>query len=294
MTEISFKSAEGKELELGKGRLKLLHVEGFEAPKVTIAFAKGPGIDGAIEAKYRIEPRHIEIDALLDLRDLDEIGISEERKNISEAMNTRDNYGKLTVKRDERIRNISAMPCQMIFKKKRWNEEWQKVTLGFICEKPFFKNIEPIENRLRFYAWLTEFSEEGIEFNEEGLEFSRIENAGERTIEIINNGNVPAPIKIRFTGPVVDPYIKNKTTDETIRIDQIIKEGEYVEIDTEPGRRQIKLLRNGYLQNGMHYLDLESTFWKLKDGKNIVEIGDISPGEGSEALFEFYEHYLEA
>ena len=45
----------------------------------------------------------------------------------------------------------------------------------------------------------------------------------------------------------------------------------------------------------MHYLDLAiEIFWQLEPGENNIEIGDESPGEGSEAFFEFYGRYLEA
>jgi hypothetical protein len=44
----------------------------------------------------------------------------------------------------------------------------------------------------------------------------------------------------------------------------------------------------------MQYLDLNSTFWRLTSGTNLVELGDESPGEGSEASLEFEFLYASA
>lgn len=295
MTVITYQSPEGLELTIGEGRLILLSAEGLESPPLRLSIAKGPGTDGAISASLQLEPRRIGVEALIDLGGLDEADMAAERTAICRAMSPTEDAGTLTVQRAGRTRCIEALPAGApAFAKKRWNEPWQRVRLEFVCPRPFFQSIEPVVNSVRYYASLTEFSEEGIEIPLEGFEFSSIEHSGERTATIVNDGNEPAPVRIRFTGPMVNPYIKNNTTNEVIRIRQMIQTGEYLEIDTEPGRRQIRLFQNGAEQNGMHYLDLASTFWQLAPGENEIELGDESAGEGSEAFFEFYGHYLEA
>jgi hypothetical protein len=295
VTAISYISPDGLTLTVGEGRLMLLSAEGLEAPALRLAIAKGAGMNGAISASMRIEPRRIAVEALIDLGGLDEAGMAAERTTICRAMRATDDAGTLTVQRAGRTRRIEALPASTpAFAKKRWNEAWQRVRLEFVCPRPFFRSIEPVVSSVRYYASLTEFGEEGIEFAEEGYEFSIIEHSGERTATILNDGNERAPVRIRFTGPMVNPFIKNRTTDEVIRITQMIQAGEYLEIDTEPGRRSIRLFQNGTERNGMHYLDLASSFWQLAPGENLIEIGDESAGEGSEAFFEFYGHYLEA
>jgi len=295
VTVITWKSAEGNELVIGTGRLTLLSAEGLDAPPLRLSIAKGPGLDGAIAASLRLEPRRIAIEALLDLEGLDEGGMAEERAAICTALRPAKEGGTLSVTRGARTRSIEAVPASTpSFAKKRWNEAWQTLRLEFVCPQPYFKSLEPVVSSVRYYASLTEFGEEGIEFSEAGFEFSSIEHLGERTASIVNDGNAAAPVRIRFTGPMVNPFIKNKTTGEIIRITQMIQQGEYLEIDTEPGRRQIRLFTNGAEHNGMHYLDLASSFFQLAPGENVIELGDESAGEGSEAFFEFYGHYLEA
>jgi hypothetical protein len=295
VTVITWQSAEGSELAIGTGRLTLLSAEGLDAPPLRLSIAKGPGVDGAIAAHLQLEPRRIAIEALLDLEGLDEAGMAEERAAICKALYPAKESGILRITRGTRTRSIEAVPAAApAFAKKRWNEAWQTFRLEFVCLKPSFKSTEPVISSVRYYASLTEFGEEGIEFGEEGFEFSSIEHSGERTTTIVNDGTAPAPVRIRFTGPMVNPFIRNRTTGEIIRITQMIKAGEYLEIDTEPGRRQIRLWKAGTEQNGMHYLDLASSFFQLAPGENEIELGDESAGEGSEAFFECYGHYLEA
>ena len=295
MTAISYLSAEGKDLKIGEGRLTLLSAEGLESPPLRLSIAKGAGMDGAISASLRLEPRRIVLEALLDFKGLDEAGMAEERVAICTALRPAKKGGTISVRRGGRARSIEALPARApVFAKKRWNEAWQRVRLEFVCPRPFFRSVVPVVSSVRYYASLTEFGEEGIELSLEGFEFSRIEHSGERTTTIVNDGNENAPVRIRFTGPMVNPYIKNRTTDAVIRITQMIQQGEYLEIDTEPGKRSIRLFQNGAERNGMHYLDLASSFWQLAPGENLVELGDESAGEGSEAFFEFYGHYLEA
>jgi len=295
VTVITWQSAEGEKLTIGEGRLALISAEGLDAPGMRLAIAKGPGIDGAIAASLRLEPRRIVIEVIIDLEGLDESGMAEERAKICTALCPAKEGGSLSVARGGRTRRIEAVPARTpAFAKKRWNEAWQTLKLEFVCVQPYFRSTEPVISSVRYYASLTEFGEAGIEFGEGGFEFSSIEHSGERTAKIINDGNARAPVRIRFTGPMVNPFIKNRTTGEGIRITQLIRSGEYLEIDTEPGRRQIRLFTSGAEHNGMHYLDLVSSFFQLEPGENVIELGDESAGEGSEAFFEFYGHYLEA
>jgi len=295
VTSLSFRNSAGSELRLGEGRLKLLDITGLEAPHVGVSVSKGPGLEGAIAMTARMEARRIEVNAILDLEDLDENAVALERKAVSESMAVMGGYGTLIVSRAGRTRQIEAMPSGApVFAKKRWDQGWQQLKLGFACAQPCFEDMEPVVHEIRFFASLTEFGEEGMEIGEEGIEFSSILAAGNRVACIVNHGNQPAPVRIRFTGPIVNPFIRNATTGEMIRISRIIMDGEYLEIDTEPGTRTLRLCQDGIERNGMHYLDLASTFWMLAQGENVIEIGDESPGEGSEAFFEFRGRYLEA
>jgi len=295
VTALTFKNSAGNEFTVGAGRLKLISVEGLESPPSLLAVSAGPTIGGAINLSARNTARKIKVNALIDLRGLDEAQTDEARKAIYEALGDIDHDGIMEVSRAGRTRWIGARPSrEPEFTGKAWNEEWQIIQAEFICPRPYFMDMTLVTVTVQFYEDMTELSEEGIEFNEDGREISMILFMGKRISTIENPGNVDAPVTIRFTGPIVNPYIRNQTIGETIRISRIIHEGEFIEIETMPGKREIHLCLDGVIQNGMHYLDLASRFWKLLPGENLIEIGDESPGEGSEASFEFYPHYREA
>lgn len=282
-------------MTIGDASLRILSIEGLEAPPSQVSIAKGPGMDGAIAITPRLEPRHIMIVALLNLEGLDDIEIAETRKKLCEELSVTNNPGELTVERYGRSRRIEAMPCSApLFGTILRHQSWQRVTMQFLCTQPLFTDLEPTIISLHFYAAYSEVSEEGSAILEEGIELTRIEQSSSRTTMIENKGNQAAAVHIQFTGPMVNPYVKNLTTGEQVRISQVLQHEEYIEIDTEPGKRQIQIHQQGTARNGMHYLDLSSSFWKILPGKNTIEIGDESPGEGSEAVFSFYGTYLEA
>lgn len=295
MTLLTYRNADGKELAIGDGRLKLLSVEGLESPPVSLAVSTGPAVGGAIALSARNAPRALKVEALLDLGGLDEAQAAAAREAIDEALDDSRSMGVMEVTRAGRKRWIGARPSKAPkFGAKTWNERWQRVRTEFICPRPCFMDTELRKQTVQFYEAMTEFDETGIEFTEAGREISMILYLGMRVATISNPGNVESPVKIRFTGPIVNPYLKNQTTGEMLRIPHVIREGDYIEMETTPGKREIRLCVDGTMMNGMHYLDLASKFWQLRPGDNIVEVGDESPGEGSEASFEFYPHYREA
>lgn len=295
MSVLSFRTSEGEEISFGAGRLKLITASGLETPPLEISVSEGPGVDGVIAIAARTRARYIAIDAAIDCEGLEEADEAFERRTICEALKIDAREGTLFVERLGRRRKIGAQPSrEPRFVKRSWTEEWQRFSVEFVCRQPYFIDLEPEIYEIDYFAALTEFSEEGIEFDEDGIEFASIMHTGNRTKTINNQGNVGAPLRIRFSGPIVNPFIRNTTSGEILRISGIIAAGEYLEVNTEPGNRTITLHRQGIESNGMHYLDLLSTFWQLKPGENTIEIGDESPGEGSEALFEFAGRHLEA
>lgn len=295
MTVLTFRTIDEEEVSFGTGRLKLITASGLETPPLGISVSEGPGIDGVIAITTTTRPRYIAIDAAIDCEGLEEADEASERRTICEALKIHTREGTLFVERLGRRRKIGAQPSrEPIFVKRSWSEAWQRFSVEFVCRQPYFIDIEPQVSEVAYFAALTEFSEEGIEFDEDGIEFATILHTGNRTKTINNQGNVAAPLRIRFSGPIVNPFIRNTTSGEILRISGIIAAGEYLEVNTEPVNRTITLHRHGIESNGMHYMDLLSTFWQLKPGENIIEIGDDSPGEGSEALFEFAGRHLEA
>ncbi len=295
MTTIRYINPDGKEVLFGDGNLSILWVKGLEAPPLMVSSTVGAMQEGLIALNVGRGPRKISIKAMLVLEGIDEAEAQRRRQTITEALSGSTDEGELIVTRNARTRRIRAMPANApAFAPKRWSEGWQEILSEFICPSPCFMDLACTSTKITYYASLLSFAEEGMEIPEEGIAFSTIEHTGTRTKEILNAGNHRTPVMIRFSGPTLNPFIRNITTGETMRIIGTLQADEYMEINTEPGSRTIRLNKNGEESNGMHFLDLSSKFWQLEPGENMIEIGDESPGEGSEAAFEFYGRYLEA
>jgi hypothetical protein len=118
VTVLSWENANGFGFTVGEGRLVLLSAEGLEAPPLRLAIAKGAGMNGAISASLRLEPRRIAVEALIDARGLDEAGIAAERTALCRAMRATDACGSLTVTRAGRSRCIEAVPAARLCSRK--------------------------------------------------------------------------------------------------------------------------------------------------------------------------------
>lgn len=86
---------------------------------------------------------------------------------------------------------------------------------------------------------------------------------------IYNDGDAPAPIKVDFYGPADSPVIENKTSGEFIRINKRLEEGQVFKIDTSDSS-VIYVDEDGTETNVFHWIDLNSTFFKLDIGENDI------------------------
>ncbi len=86
-----------------------------------------------------------------------------------------------------------------------------------------------------------------------------------------NNGDVETPIRIEIPGYVETPTIKNLTTGEFIKIYTPIRANEKMYIDTSFGNKSVVIIDdNGNKRNAFNYIDLNSTFFQLALGENLI------------------------
>ena len=74
------------------------------------------------------------------------------------------------------------------------------------------------------------------------------------------------PVEIEFKGPAVNPTVSNLTTGEFIKVNRELGEEDVLTISTAFGRKYVRV--NG--KNAFHYIDLNSVFWSLAPGENIL------------------------
>jgi hypothetical protein len=105
--------------------------------------------------------------------------------------------------------------------------------------------------------------------------------------EAINAGDVDAPVLIRMYGEATTVRMLNETTGETIEILTTLAAGEYVEIDTSPGKKAVTLVSGGVRSDLMAALNLSlADFWTLRPGSNMVKFeADVNTSGSAEILW---------
>lgn len=143
-----------------------------------------------------------------------------------------------------------------------------EVTL--IAHKPYFEDLEIGE---QISTWIG-----GMKWKF-SLPF-RMKQKGESKRKIYNEGHVDTPVKIYFKGPAVNPSVINHTTGEFIKVNRTLSSDDTLIINTEFGNKTVEIERNGVVTNAFHYIDLDSTFFNLEVGDNLIEYtteNDLTP-----------------
>ncbi|WP_143316864.1 phage tail domain-containing protein [Clostridium sp. HBUAS56017] len=156
--------------------------------------------------------------------------------------------------------------------------------VDFECFNPFWKDQE--ETILNVETW-----EGGFEFEFElpsnGIEFAR---KGPNEIEIINYGNVSAPLEVYFNGPALNPTIK--LGKKFIKVNRVLAEDEILYINTSFSNKAVEVMKGNTRERAYHYIDIDSNFFDLETGSNILSYatdGDYLP---QSVIIKYKCHYF--
>lgn len=90
-------------------------------------------------------------------------------------------------------------------------------------------------------------------------------------IDIDYVGTAPAPVKITIAGPAENPTLTNETTVKSIGLlGKSLASGEELVINTERGKKSVKLHKDGVVQDAFQYINPVSEFWNLECGNNHI------------------------
>ena len=78
-------------------------------------------------------------------------------------------------------------------------------------------------------------------------------------------------MEIIFKGPAVNPSVINNKTEEFIKVERTLTSDDTLYITTGFGNKKVEIERNGIRENAFHYIDIDSTFFQLKPGDNMIE-----------------------
>lgn len=130
------------------------------------------------------------------------------------------------------------------------------------CMDPMFKDIiqtgESISTWVKGWAW--KFT----------LPF-KLKERGEPKKNVFNSGHTEAPVEIYFHGPAVNPKIMNLSTGEFIRIKRELTSDDILYINTAFGQKKVEIIRGGVSTDAFDYIDLQSVFFSLQVGDNMLE-----------------------
>ena len=120
------------------------------------------------------------------------------------------------------------------------------------------------------------------------------------SVEVNNAGGFQTGmiIKLRFSGEVKNPRVKNLTTEGMIGVNRTFTRGESLEISTLPGKKSMILTAaDGKQQNMMRYRDINTTWTKmlLAPGRNLLALDcdDLDQRDAMSVTVFYTPLYLE-
>lgn len=110
--------------------------------------------------------------------------------------------------------------------------------------------------------------------------------------ELLNEGDIPVPIRVRLFGECTAPRLTNVTTGEAIEVTGAVAAGDYIEINTGFGLKAIELVAaDGTRTNAMDRLNLSvADFFKLRRGSNVLRFSAASNVSGK-AIVDWRQQY---
>lgn len=257
MKKISYINSLGVEFELN-GKEFLL--QKFETNNnVNIYNSKGIKQDGANYLGNNLDTRDVSLEfTVIGTTNKELIDYKDE---INKVFNPKLNEGWIVYKDGVKERKIKCI----VIKTPQFSDiniMVSKCLVFLIAHNPYWKDY--YEDREKIITWIG-----GWKFKFK-LPF-KFKQKGEPRKNIFNEGHVETPIEIRFKGPALNPCVINHTSGEFVKVDRTLTSDDILYITTEFGNKKVEIERNGVRQNAFNYIDLDSTFFQLKVGDNMIE-----------------------
>jgi len=156
---------------------------------------------------------------------------------------------------------------------------YQKYLIHILCHQPFW--LDSVTETREIVAWIG------------GMTFPLIlptafAMKGPKTVNIVNQSDVEAPVRIEFKGPATNPRVTNKTTGQYIQVNRELVLGDVLVITTDFGAKRVEI--NG--ENVFNWIDLGSYFWQLQPGDNIIEYSSDDPVEPTAVMISYRNRYV--
>lgn len=286
--KIIYTNSRGQSVELSNSEPFIVNkIEGMGNPPTEIHTQKSPFQDGTTYIDTNLEDREIEFEVMILANN--QTQLFEYRRQLCEVFNPKLGLGTLTYFYDGGSKSVSCtVDSSPVFPSGKDNRGiGYQLAVFSLIGSPFWQDVTESKIEMAEVIPMFEFP---LEITTEGIEFGSI-SGGYKTIT--NNGDVPAPLTIEFKGNVVNPIIKDVLTNEFIKINTTIVEGETLIITTEFGNKKVVLIDvNGNELNKFGYIDLDSTFFNLKVGDNYLTYDADSGADSSNVIIKYKQLYV--
>ncbi|MFS1511757.1 phage tail family protein [Chengkuizengella sp. SCS-71B] len=285
MQKITFTNTNGLSVELGGAPFLLSKIEGLGDVEADIQTQKAPYQDGSTHIQSLLTERFIPIE--VTILGTNRNDISAKRELLSSVFNPKVK-GVLKYENDRVTRWIDAVsehvPTYPSGLDNRTNR-FQKVIIDLICPSPFWTTEEQVD---QLVIW-----QGGLEFPLE-LPTTFAEQSESKSKILINEGHVETPIRIAFEGPATAPIrVENVTTGEFMEVNQDLSEGELLEINTAFGQKKVEKVSSvGVRSNAFHFVSLDSTFFQLGVGNNLIDYSTGQEYESAGVTIAWRNRYL--
>ena len=263
MFKLIFTNAKGESIELYGPPYRLMRVEGLGDVEADVQTQKAPFQDGETLIDTVFDARYIQIE--IKIVGEDEADIEAKRRYLAAVFNPRLGEGTLFYESETTTRQINAVADSIpLFPDGSTNRgrTFQKAVINLVCPNPYWQGI--LEGDQMAYLM-------------GGLKFplvlpARFAHRGFQRV-FTNAGDVPTPVQIEFKGPAQNPTIYNRTTGEFIKVNRDLGENDILYVDTSFGNKTVEILRaeSNEKENAFNYIDLDSTFFQLEVGDNLIE-----------------------
>lgn len=265
--KITFINSRGDSVVLDHGSPFFINkIEGLGDVDADIQTQKAPKQDGSTYIDSIFEERFIPIEVAVR-KDYEA-----NKQILSRVFNPKLGEGLLIYENKGLKREIKATSEHVpVFPDNR-PRRTKMALIDLLCPNPYWLTEEQVD---QLVVW-----EGGLEFPLQLPTFFAQQSESKAKI-LLNEGDVETPILVVFNGPATAPIsIINKTTGEHITVNQSLLAGERLEINTAFGQKRVtKVLADGTRQNAFHFITLDSTFFNLEQGNNLI---DYSTGEDYE------------
>lgn len=266
----------------------LSHIEGLGHPGATSQKSQGVVQDGSNAEDALLNNRVIKVDITIRAKTREKL--YELKRKIYRIINPK-TYNTSTGKRGElllyytndykKYRIYARVEDSVDFNARFMNHD--KATISFLCIDPYWLDEEGMDIDIKSVRG-------GLKFV---LELPSTFATVSFYKEIENSGDVEAAVQIEYTGPASNPKIANETTGEYIQVNMDIGEKEKLIIDTREGKETVNLITPHEVKDVYNKIDLNSTFFKLIVGKNLIKYSsDAETSKDSVKIIDYSNKYV--